>query len=96
MSRNYIATTRTLKITYIGCLNCGNNAINGFHCAVDGNDYNFCSIECIQKYSFQKRCQVTILECLNDGTRVCELGKACDGCPYFYRRKKPKVKVILI
>lgn len=84
------------KQTYAGCLCCGDNAMNGFHCAVDGNDYDFCSIECIAKYSKQKGCQVTILECLNDGTRICELQKACDGCPYFYRSKKPKVKVILI
>jgi hypothetical protein len=88
--------TGTFKTTYVGCLRCGNNAINGFHCAVNGNDYNFCSIECIQKYSFQKGCRVTILECLNDGTRICDLGRACDGCSYFYRIKKPKVKVILI
>jgi len=35
----------------IKCLNCGLAPIIVFHTMIDGNDYDFCSVTCIKKYS---------------------------------------------
>lgn len=85
-----------------GCLNCGNKPM--FHCVIDGNDFDFCSIDCIEKYSKSKGCKIILIDCFNDGTNYCailenlrQMGHSCDKCPYcfhHFNELNEKVKVV--
>lgn len=42
------------------CLRCGN--YGAIHCMINGNDFNFCSENCIKEYSKTKGIPVTVID----------------------------------